>query len=504
MMSEIPTCPRCDTPLSEGRPEGLCPGCLLKAGLPAEDESGSPARAFTPPPPETLAPSFPQYEILSLIGRGGMGAVYKALHLKLDRLVAIKILPREVGEAPTFEERFVREARTLARLGHRGIVTIHDFGEADGLFYFVMEYVEGRSLRELLREGRLPVEESLRVAAEICDALRYAHDRDVVHRDVKPENVLVDEDGHVRITDFGLAKIVGGTDGDQSLTGTHQAMGTPHYMAPEQIVDPGTVDVRADLFAVGVLLYEMLTGELPLGRFPPPSAQVPVQSEVDDLVMEALARDPEDRTATAGEMKRSLDEFAKRRVDVTPGSRRTRRSADKSEGPDSSSSGADLESRLVLAILIAAGVAFVASFLDWVSLDLPEVPNGLRFNAWRSDLSLSDVHLPNWLLAVDALLLAALAGGRLLGLLPTLGRAMLVATAYGTLHLLLCLGFILLGEGAEPQVRLALALMAFGTMTGCTAVLAVRAARSSRRGDPAPDRKQRRQRKKLRRKTRRS
>ena len=228
-----------------GTPEGLCPQCLLKGGLAPNSAEAEPrttpfspgTAAFVPPTPAELQPAFPQLEILELLGKGGMGAVYKARQPKLDRLVAVKILPPEVRRDPAFAERFSREAKALAKLNHPNIVGIHDFGhtEGEGYCYFIMEYVDGVNLRQAMRAGTLKAPEALKIVPQICDALQFAHDEGIVHRDIKPENILLDKKGRVKIADFGLAKLLGKTAHDVSLTGTQQVMGTLHYMAPEQI-----------------------------------------------------------------------------------------------------------------------------------------------------------------------------------------------------------------------------------------------------------------------------
>jgi serine/threonine protein kinase len=179
---------------------------------------------FTPPTPAELAPLFPQLELLEFIGAGGMGAVYKARHRGLDRLVALKVLPHR--DDPAFAERFTREARTLAKLSHPGIVAIHDFGRAGGLSYFVMEYVEGVNLRQAIRAGTQAPAETLAIVPQICASLQYAHDAGVVHRDIKPENILLDAQGRVKVADFGLAKLLKGGTGVQPLTVADQVMGT--------------------------------------------------------------------------------------------------------------------------------------------------------------------------------------------------------------------------------------------------------------------------------------
>jgi hypothetical protein len=236
-----------------------------------------------------------------------MGAVYKARQTKLDRLVAIKVLPPEVARDPAFAERFLREARSLARLNHANIVTVHDFGDADGLYYFTMEYVDGRNLRDLLESGALPAAKVLEIVLQICDALQYAHDEGLIHRDIKPENVLLDRKGRVKIADFGLAKLVGLTPAYLTLTGSQEVMGTLLYMAPEQMKQARTVDHRADIYSLGVVLYEMLTGELPLGRFAPPSRKAGVDERLDQVVLRALAREPAERYQDARAFKQDVE-----------------------------------------------------------------------------------------------------------------------------------------------------------------------------------------------------
>jgi hypothetical protein len=285
---------------------------LLQSGLenhvaPGGASNGPPAwRSWVAPRPAELAPFFPQLEIIRLVGQGGMGAVYEARQIKLDRPVALKILPPQAGSDSAFTERFAREARALAKLNHPGIVGVHDFGEAGGYFFFLMEYVDGFNLRQWLAARPVQRPGPLEIIPQICDALQYAHDAGIVHRDIKPENILLTRGGAVKIADFGLAKLLTRTPADLQLTGTHQVMGTPHYMAPEQMERPHAVDHRADVFALGVLCYEMLTGELPLGRFAPPSHRTPVQPQVDAVVLRALEKDPERRYASVSAMKEEL------------------------------------------------------------------------------------------------------------------------------------------------------------------------------------------------------
>jgi tRNA A-37 threonylcarbamoyl transferase component Bud32 len=308
-------CPECGAALDADSPEGMCPQCLLKGAIGGAQEKarstpGEPTVAFpgpSSPAVADLAALFPQLEILELIGQGGMGAVYKARQPSLDRLVAVKVLPPETGRDPAFAERFNREARALARLSHPNIVAVHDVGRAGEYYYFVMEYIDGVNLRQLLHDGHLRPEQALRIVPQICDALQYAHEEGVVHRDIKPENILLDRKGRVKIADFGLAKLLGRDTENFTLTGSRQVMGTLYYMAPEQVERPLTVDHRADIYSLGVVFYEMLTGQLPVGRFPLPSERAGTDAHLDGIVLHALEREPERRYQHASDVKTDVE-----------------------------------------------------------------------------------------------------------------------------------------------------------------------------------------------------
>ncbi|MGO8696399.1 MAG: protein kinase domain-containing protein [Limisphaerales bacterium] len=303
-------CPQCGAPLPSGVLAGLCPSCLLKQGATADTGVEPEPPLFQPPSLEEVARLFPQLEILALLGKGGMGVVYKARQPALDRLVALKILPPETATGPGFIERFNREARALAKLTHPNIVAVHEFGQVNGQPYFIMEFVDGLNLRELERAGQLSPREALQIVPQICEALQFAHDEGIVHRDIKPENILVDKKGRVKIADFGIAKIMG-APGAVAITETQGAIGTPHYMAPEQVERPAAVDHRADIFSLGVVFYEMLTGELPLGKFAPPSSRkVEVDVRLDEVVLHALEKDPQRRYQQASQVKTAVDIIA--------------------------------------------------------------------------------------------------------------------------------------------------------------------------------------------------
>ncbi len=314
-MNTEKSCPNCGKPLPPDAPLGLCPECLIKSGSPTV-RADVPGAGFVPPTVEDIAKLFPQFEILSFIGKGGMGAVYKGRQPALDRFIALKVLPSAVANDPGFAERFNREARALARLNHPNIVTVYDFGEVaqpsgqspigqmpPPLHYLLMEFVDGTNLREIERAGTLSPEQALAIVPQICDALQFAHNEGIVHRDIKPENLLLDRKGRLKITDFGIAKILGLSPDKTSLTGAKDVMGTPHYMAPEQIEKPQTVDHRADIYSLGVVFYEMLTGELPLGKFAPPSKKVRVDVRLDEVVLHTLEKEPERRYQNASQVK---------------------------------------------------------------------------------------------------------------------------------------------------------------------------------------------------------
>ena len=304
-----PQCTQCSRPLPPDAPDELCPYCLLALGETEPTDDASPRSRFEAPDLTELQQHFDhhQLEILNLIGSGGMGAVYHARQTHLMREVALKILPPELAASPGFDERFTREARVLAKLDHANVIDVYDFGIAGPYSYLMMEYVDGVNLRDLILGGEMNAQDALEIIPQLCDALQYAHDQGIVHRDIKPENILVDQTGRVCITDFGLAKLAHADPGDLRLTGTHQVMGTPSYMAPEQIEKPRQVDHRADIYALGVVFYELLTGELPLGRFDPPSSKGNGPKRLDKVVMKTLEKEPERRYDHASDVKSDVE-----------------------------------------------------------------------------------------------------------------------------------------------------------------------------------------------------
>ncbi len=303
-------------------PGGLCPTCLMAAARQSQEEfdrTKAVPGSFETPSISQMARLFPELEIIQFVGRGGMGAVFKVRQKNLDRIVALKVF-LDRPDDPEFAARFQREARALARLNHPNIVTVHDFGVRDEVHYLVMEFIDGVNLRQLTVEERLSPEMALQMVPQLCDALQYAHDNGVIHRDIKPENLLLDTNGRINIADFGLAKMTG-SNFNGTLTRTQQVMGTFNYMAPEQRERPTEVDHRADIYSLGVVIYELLTGELPIGRFQPPSSKSKVNGRLDDVVMRALEKEPERRYQQVSDFKtgfQSVGDFSPLAKPVPP------------------------------------------------------------------------------------------------------------------------------------------------------------------------------------------
>jgi len=270
------------------------------------DEGNPPS----PVAPAKLNPKVPGFELLELIGKGGMGRVYRARQIKLNRMVAIKLLPAMEEQDPSMQERFTREAQAMAALNHSHIVGIYDFGVAEGQFYIVMEYVDGPSLHALIQAGGVPPDQTLSMIQQICDGLQFAHDQGLIHRDIKPANILLDRSGTVKITDFGLARFRDPNSELFTLTLSNQCLGTPEYMAPEQLTSSHTVDQRADVYSLGVVFYQLLTGKRPVGKFPPPSELAEVDARLDEVVLKAMATKPERRYRQVSEIKSRVSQIS--------------------------------------------------------------------------------------------------------------------------------------------------------------------------------------------------
>jgi len=266
---------------------------------------------FVSPELEDLNAVFDEYDFIRVIGKGGMGTVYEAVQKSINRPVAIKILQKvDAVEELRFAERFEREVHVLAQMSHANIVTVYSFGKTtDGQLFFAMEYVQGTDLYRMIQQGGLDTGRIFKWVAQICDALFYAHSMGVVHRDIKPGNILITEKGDVKIADFGLAKLTGGgiTDEHTRLTGTNLAMGSPDYVAPEVLETGSNVDHRVDIYAMGVVLYEMLTGKVPRGAFKPPSSLVTgLNKGFDEIILKAMDPDQNLRYSDANALCKSL------------------------------------------------------------------------------------------------------------------------------------------------------------------------------------------------------
>ena len=346
-------CPRCGVTLPPDAPEALCPRCLMAANLESgteftgAGEAGRIADGLPAESPETnigsLREHFPQLEIFECLGRGGMGVVYRARQKSLNREVALKILAPERARDPDFAERFQKEAHALAALNHPNIVTVYDFGETGGRYFLLMEYVDGVNLRQAMSAGRFTPEEALSIVPPVCEALEYAHDHGVVHRDIKPENLLLDREGRVKIADFGIARMMvgglastdaepGGADIAKDAPASLLA-GTPRYMAPEQREPDrmGNPDHRVDIYGLGVVLYELLTGETPQGNLTPPSKKVDVDVKIDEIVLRALESEPELRFATAADFRTGVESV----VRESKGSEGARTASEEFDGRES-------------------------------------------------------------------------------------------------------------------------------------------------------------------------
>ena len=260
---------------------------------------------FVAPEISQLVPLFPGYDIEILIATGGMGAVYRAVQKSLDRKVAIKILPREFGSDAAFCAGFEAEAKAMARLNHPNLIGVYDFGEVDGMLFIIMEYVPGKSLFHSSNGTALDPSEVIRLVTGICNGLAHAHENGILHRDIKPSNILLDLNAQPKIGDFGLARPI-----ETKIQEGEEIFGTPHYTAPEVVSSPHSVDYRADIFSVGVLLHELLTGMLPADDRRSASAISHCDPRFDSIIRRATNPVPEARYNSAEEIAKELQVIA--------------------------------------------------------------------------------------------------------------------------------------------------------------------------------------------------
>ncbi len=265
------------------------------------DANSTPDIDFEAPKIEELQPYFPGYEIISFIAQGGMGAVYRAKQTSLDREIAIKILPKHLGEDESFREQFKAEAQSMAKLNHPNLIGVYDFGEANGMLFIIMEFVYGKSLYHSAYGKQIDQEEASRIIADLCNGLAHAHDAGILHRDIKPANILLDEKANPKLGDFGLARPV-----DEREEAGGVVFGTPGYTAPEVINHPDAVDKRSDVFSLGAMLYELLTGKVPLDNYKPVSQAARCHPEFDKIIRRAIHPSPAMRYNDASELGQAI------------------------------------------------------------------------------------------------------------------------------------------------------------------------------------------------------
>ena len=446
--SNDPRCPRCQKPIGADAPHGLCPKCVLdavaKTGTEVRDVKAS------HPSLDEVAKCFPELEIVEVIGIGGMGVVYKARQTKLGRFVALKLLSAELAEHSVFVERFNREGRVLAQLNHPHIVNIFDFGARGDFLYLLMEFVDGVNLREAMQAGTIAPADCLALVQDICSALQFAHDQGVLHRDIKPENVLLDQHGRVKLADFGIAKLVSSEARENiSLTNQGAVLGTLHYMAPEQLETPRAVDHRADIYSLGVVFYELLTGELPIGRFPSPSDASKTDPRLDKVVLRALEKRRDLRYQTVEEVNTDIESLKPQNSSVHQGNT-PEPTAYGSPEPVRSKTWNHSRYATLSAILTGA------SLLPLLLLVFVVIPFFLLVGVGSSSAETQHLYRPSifvYLLAAPVILVMAATGilGTLFGLIalckinPAEGPTRLVRALFGglTWPVLLVVGYLL-------------------------------------------------------------
>ena len=295
------TCSKCGCTYQANDVLVACPVCIVDTVERIERELTSASRRsrFRAPEPHEIRNALPDLEIEELLGQGGMGAVYRARQNSIDRQVAVKLVPIRDDQDERYIERFQREANALGALSDPRIVSVFEVGRTDEYLYIVTEYFDGCTLRQLIEDGPIPPEQALDLMDEICAAVHVAHNAGILHRDLKPDNVLVGEEGQIRLVDFGIATPLNNSN-HFSLTGTREAIGTPAYMPPEcRTCETADIDCRADLFSLGVMLYELLTGHTPPTLFEPPTNN----KRINRIVQNCLQQNPDDRYASVEELR---------------------------------------------------------------------------------------------------------------------------------------------------------------------------------------------------------
>lgn len=324
-MQKAQTCAECGSPIPENAREGYCPKCLLALANTTAVVEAAELQLASPLPPGSPVSSFGSYQLIEIIGEGGMGVVYKARQRTLDRIVALKMMRSGSLASESEVKRFRSEAQAVARLQHPNVVAIHEVGEQDGQFFFSMDYIEGKNLAEVIRRTPLSPERAARYVKTIAEATHYAHERGILHRDLKPANVLIDASDQPRITDFGLAKHIE-TDSDLTVSGA--VMGTPSYMPPEQAAGRRKeIGLASDVYSLGAILYDLLTGRPPFRAdtpvdtlrqvldtepAPPRLLNAKVPRDLETICLKCLAKEPGQRYSSAQELADDLGRFLRR------------------------------------------------------------------------------------------------------------------------------------------------------------------------------------------------
>ncbi len=474
------SCPKCGASIPENAPQGLCPKCVLAGAAAVLDPPRSPSGKTPTPTVQELAPHFPELEILELIGAGGMGAVYKARQPKLDRLVALKILSHDLAADPAFTERFNREARVLARLNHQNIVTVFDFGTQGPFCFLLMEFMDGVNLRQAMRTGGFSPTETLVLVQDVCAALKFAHEKGILHRDIKPENILIDASGRVKIADFGIAKIVGENDRENvTLTQHGSVLGSPRYMAPEQFESPGDVDQRADIYSLGVVLYEMLTGELPIGRFAAPSTKSAMDARIDAIVMRTLEKERELRFQTIGEVKTRMEN-----VTQSPGVGTTESVGASTEAPGAAPARSTARFATVAAVCTGLSLALAVVFIPASMFSLKVDPGYWMIVVLQLALFLGVPAILGFDFGVRAVREIRSSGGKLAGLKRAIASVLSWPALLVMLMVFSAISMMFADNGVATVWRMLLAVLLLVT-SGLGVVMIVRIFRRTRDHRPA-------------------
>lgn len=421
MMTIATHCQLCDAKMDPGLGDGLCPACLLKEGF--EEETGSAGQ----PDIDELNAAIEGYQFIRFLGRGGMGAVFEGKAESTGKTVAVKVLLPELAKIPTFVERLKREARTLARLAHPNIVQIFDYGQTSDFVYVVLNFIEGCTLDRYLARNTVSEQDLAKMLIQMVKGLQYAHSEGIIHRDLKPQNVLVKPNSgslgpDVYLADFGLAMLLfDSKDQQASLTGTHQVFGTARYMSPEQLENSTKIDQRSDTFSLAVMLYEILTGKRPIGRFESPEkialeGYSLLANTLSPFILQSLNTNPEERPEKLDGLLNDLQSVLQSNTPVKIDMKVSRRKNPKvlhreakSKKPTPAKSAtktAIIKPENFISQMMISAVLLATTFMDWIVIPeglpisiswLSVSKHTLLINAWQGAIPLFDVNWPVWI-----------------------------------------------------------------------------------------------------------